>query len=248
MRQSRIRALTAIIGIILTTVLLSLGGRPVVAHAQAAEPFPCDAAHDGAQYYDRENGVFWECKFFWETREWAWALLVPPAVGSDGYQSQVNGYDVAAISGFAVGLGAGFSNAEAYYVYGPGNPVDVPAGWITEDLQLEYWNGSSWITCADSGWYYTSTSTWGQTLDWSFGSGSHPCNDGYYGTFGAAFVWDGAEWAGGWQWSGYAWCGWHGPKDAAPHDAPPAKPTKAPPKGPQKNSASMPGVVAQPVQ
>lgn len=68
-------------------------------------------------------------------------------------------------------------------------------------LDVERWNGTSWVACRSTDWKYgtTGVSQWGPTgpeqqLDYG---GSASCGAGWYRTIAAVFVWDGAAWRGG---------------------------------------------------
>jgi hypothetical protein len=64
--------------------------------------------------------------------------------------------------------------------------------------------------CRGTEWKYDYTgldsfgSPIGPSIVFNYG-GPASCGRGWYGTYGAAFVWDGSAWKGGWVWSGWEW-------------------------------------------
>jgi hypothetical protein len=78
------------------------------------------------------------------------------------------------------------------------NTLVQPAGWIAELTLLQYWNGSSWIDCADPGQYtFNSTPMSLIGVGWRFSV--PPCGSGWYAAQGDGWVWDGSNWQGGGQ-------------------------------------------------
>lgn len=77
------------------------------------------------------------------------------------------------------------------------------AGYKALRMHLYKWTGSAWGVCASTSYKYNSTTTYKlvQAVYW----GSSPrCGNGYYGTSGGSWHYNGA-WYGGSVWSGYHW-------------------------------------------
>lgn len=103
-------------------------------------------------------------------------------------------------AGAGSGGGSARSNVYAYeHSFSGGScaaPWNRPVGSLASDIQFYRWNGSGWGLCRDSGWYYSTVSTWGWELGWNFGS-SPPCGAGYYHTAGFGYQFNGFDWRGG---------------------------------------------------
>jgi hypothetical protein len=76
-----------------------------------------------------------------------------------------------------------------------------PPGYMADLLQYWWWNYDTgqWTLCLDSGWYYNDQQTDYYELEWTFDW--PPCGNGWYGTIGHTYVWNG-DWRGGYTWSG----------------------------------------------
>jgi hypothetical protein len=101
-----------------------------------------------------------------------------------------------------------------------------PAGSLALRLQTWRWNGSAWGVCVDSGYIYNSSATYGLGAWYTYGSQT-PCGDGYYGTMGYGYQYNGG-WKGGAEWSGYVQLT-TSPFLAASSDAPAISPPTGPP-------------------
>lgn len=145
-----------------------------------------------------------------------------------------------------------FSNkGENAHYYGS-NPSDLPQGWLANATTVLRWNGSSWGTCRDSGFYYSGGAWSWLNVNWQFVT--PPCGDGYYATNSYGFTWDGGGWQGSPSgiFSGYRY--WSGCLQCLAATGTPPPPSKAPalairaPKGgpgprPSGNlSATVPGL------
>jgi hypothetical protein len=128
-----------------------------------------------------------------------------------------------------------------------GDPFLELPGHMTNRLQVDFWNGTSWITCADSDWIYNpNPDTSSMYVDWHTGNA---CGNGWYGVYNGAFAINGSSgtdvWVGGWIWSGSncfgcaaAATGSAATRASAAPAPPPAPP--APPAGASKSPGKRP--------
>ena len=118
---------------------------------------------------------------------------------------------------------------------------DRPAGNLAVALQVDHWNGSAWVPCRSTGFYYSGGTTSAMGVGWNFGS-SPPCGTGYYGTWANTYAYDGG-WRGGWNWSGYRFTGGAGMVAVPAPPVPDTKPAKrVPPKQGARAHQSNPAV------
>jgi hypothetical protein len=76
------------------------------------------------------------------------------------------------------------------------NVIDVfQPGHVAVRTDLQYWNGSSWLTCQSGGW--VTNPEWGWEATVSTPNSTSPCGRAYYRTVASSFVWDGNQWQGG---------------------------------------------------
>jgi hypothetical protein len=176
MRRRWILLVTMVLAIITGSSTLSMP------HAFAAPPNPadCNASTVNRTYVDPATGKVYKCRavqlangvylYFWER-------ILPPASGASliGYDSNlavIGDSDAASQTSSDVFAGTDVQT----YMSPNGDPwLELP-GWLTTDLSVYYWNGSNWITCADSGWYSNTPDTYKFTLEWHIGNA---CGNGY---------------------------------------------------------------------
>jgi hypothetical protein len=114
------------------------------------------------------------------------------------------------------GSGGGYAKQQAliygYAIY-PGYTVDCgwpntyPPGYIAVNMTLWRWSSAAgyWYACRSWGYYYNTTTVSNYTLSYNAGYYT-PCGNGYYGSWGSAYVYNNGQWKGGGPlWSGYQW-------------------------------------------
>jgi hypothetical protein len=177
---------------LLVLLFLLIATVPVLA---GAEPPPCDPAHDGLIWTQPESQIKFQCQYI-QGFGWGWHAVKPTPPEEEGNAHTYWGSSLAVANIVAVG-GFDFGSASfAYSQTGDGETLlQQPAGWIATRTVLQYWTGSVWAGCTDSGWHYNSYST----KAWSVGSytTTPPCGNAYYHTLGYGMVWDGSLWRGG---------------------------------------------------
>jgi hypothetical protein len=191
------------VGAVLVGILLVLGSLAFPASASGQTP-PCDGRYEGQRWVDPQSDIEFECKF---VIGFGWGWHVPTPKPPDEESSEQFTYDSADLDVYNLAVIAGRSFGSAKMVYsraGDGvTPLLRPAGWISTRTQQYFWNGTSWVVCRDTSWYYSVY----ETHSWVLGlkSASPTCGAGWYLTYGGGFVWDGSAWRGGWLNSPYTY-------------------------------------------
>ena len=77
---------------------------------------------------------------------------------------------------------------------------NMPAYHLALRRQLYFWNGSSWILCANSGWLSNESPTSYKSIfrQW----GQMPCGSTWYNNYGEALAFHNGQWLGGGRWAG----------------------------------------------
>jgi hypothetical protein len=175
---------------------LTLGAVP----AAAAGPAPGESCVPGTVWTDLESGVKWICiydELYGGTR---WELLsMPGQVGSQSWlaRSSSSGCTLGTV-GFT---GSGGSGADAFarsYRWPCATTQDRwtrRAGEIRARAIVQRYNGS-WSTCRDTGYAYSTVTSWSWRVGLSMGS-TADCGTGYYRAWGFASVYQGGVWRGG---------------------------------------------------
>jgi len=79
--------------------------------------------------------------------------------------------------------------------YSNGVPSNKPAGWLAIANRIDRWNGSTWVSCLDSGFKYNTSPIAVYSLRWG-PFATPPCGDGYYEDTTYGFAWNGSAWLG----------------------------------------------------
>lgn len=190
--------------ILIVIASVAIQAKPVPAQA-APLPNVCDPAHDGQEWTDPDTGLTWKCMHV-EGVGFRW---VPIIKGNRAvtFSSSVNGHAFNR-SAYSEGIGNGYSRSIIDALQGAtgGTHLNRQPGWLTSRIQLYFWDGLSWVNCADSGWIYNTTTTWQLSQSWLYRF-DPPCGSGYYGTQAFGYYLNstpsGRVWRGGTVWSGY---------------------------------------------
>ena len=77
---------------------------------------------------------------------------------------------------------------------------NMPAYSLALRRQLYFWNGSSWVVCANSGWVYNESPTSYKSISrqWS----QMPCGTGWYNHLAEAYAYYNGQWLGGSRFAG----------------------------------------------
>jgi hypothetical protein len=137
---------------------------------------------------------------------WTWANRVTVYTGSGLCVQGDAGIDHLQPGVFSANLA--YSDA---YALDQGCGNGLSGQWAATRLDVYYAApGGQGAICRGVDWKYAYTgidsigNPTGPAWIYDYG-GSASCGQGWYGTFGAAFVWDGSAWRGGWVWSGWEW-------------------------------------------
>lgn len=203
---------------LLGLAVLSPGGMHALIHVDAAGSsgstlFPCDADDPdcrGSVWTDPDTGWTWQSQANPDLGRYIWAPVYVPGTGTVGAGVIMPGNNWTMVDQAVVDFEPDRVHswsASSVDVAQGGSDVSLPPGYIATDNVLYWWAGSSWVQCDESGWGYNSSSGHNVALETNWSS-FHPCGPGYYGTLGAAFVWDDAVggWLGSWAWSNYVYC------------------------------------------
>jgi hypothetical protein len=186
--------------VLASAIFLLLGLMVIPAHANT--PPPCDNDHaynDGLTWTD-EWGFKYECKSV--NGQFGWYLVPFPGekeksqlfVTSNPSSRQI------VSSGFRVGSGGGIDEGGQSIFDASGNGMSRS---MRTRIVLNYYNGSSWVNCRDSGWIDNGTRQWSHNGS-DYGT-SPPCGSALYGMKTAAIYWSNTtgQWLGGtWVLSG----------------------------------------------
>jgi hypothetical protein len=106
------------------------------------------------------------------------------------------------------GSGGGYSYSDvvsrAYAYVACADWFQRPAGYISNQFQLYYHNGSTWQLCAWSDTHYNPTPSISYSIAHDYG-GSPPCGNGYYANHALGRVNVNGTWYGDWLWAGSHW-------------------------------------------
>ena len=168
--------------------------------AAAAKPPPCDGAHEADLWVDPDSGIVFRCVHR-VGLGWVWIAsqqLPPPKQGPVQKDDWTFGDSTMSVRGSAIESDETFGHSSIVYSLDANfseTPVDKPVGWLTARTILNYFNGSAWLICRDSGWLDSTViaSSWSVGLQ----SGSPWCGDAWYYTDGLGYVWNGSVWQGG---------------------------------------------------
>jgi hypothetical protein len=186
--------------VLVLAVFLLVGLVQSPAHA-ASPPFNCTSARDGATWTD-EYGFKYVCRNIVGTNIWRWVIVI----SMDGIKtnaqlfttSSPKSYQVVSV-GLRTGSGGGVYEGGQTIADANGNDMSRP---MKTRVVLNFYNGSSWVNCHDTGWIDNGTRNWSHNgLD----MGSFPdCGTALYGVKTAGIYYSSvAGWLGGtWVFSG----------------------------------------------
>jgi hypothetical protein len=218
MRVSRRARVIALAVLLASLVLVAAPSEPAL-----AAPFPCDAAHDGAEWTDEFN-VTYQCMWV-EGFGWGWHVKPPGSETRGVTYNQWPGNAVVQEARLHPAQGGSWGSAAVFSFFPLYSTWNRPPGSIQARLIFSKWNGSGYSTCWDSGAFYNNVTFWGMGLSYNHGL-APPCGAGWYITNSFSFVHDGNAWRGSpWGFpSGAVWVPGFGAFTMA-------SPTKAPPAG-----------------
>lgn len=101
------------------------------------------------------------------------------------------------------------------WAYSPFCQSTIKNQYAATRIQIQRWNGVTWVVCKDSDYKYGYTGEnprpaatpgvypFGVEQFVQYGDGDSCSGPGYYGAMAYGYVWDGSKWNGGNAWSGY---------------------------------------------
>jgi hypothetical protein len=163
--------------------------------ADAAKPPPCGEAQLGQYWIDPDSGIVFRCTWR-EGFGYGWRAQHPlPPAQEDAWTF---GDSQMSVKGSSVLSDETFGHSSIVYSRAANfddTPIDKPVGWLSARTILNYFNGSAWVTCRDSGWVWNTdiASSWSVGLQ----SASPWCGDAWYYADALGWVWNGSVWRGG---------------------------------------------------
>jgi hypothetical protein len=164
--------------------------------ALAEPPFACTASIEGQSSYDF-NAILFKCTCLTEVFtgrkacRWVEQTSASPKYewSFDNKSEEVADYAVTEQANSVFGAFGEISH------YSGGVLSNKQTGWLAIANRIDRWNGSSWVSCLDSGFKYNASPIAVYSLRWG-PFATPPCGDGYYLDTTYGFAWNGSAWLG----------------------------------------------------
>jgi hypothetical protein len=193
LKPKRRRVLASTLMAMVLVTLSLVPAQPAYA-AEFTPPITCDAAHLGSLWYD-DAGILWECEYTIVNGRILYIWVPIYVTISDSrlfYYSSTYGHTWVST---AFDSNPDYAAAMTHSRNPNGSTRIQGSGEIRSRVVFQKWNGSSWVTCKDSGYGYSNgaVSEWAQSYNMYTAA---DCGAGTYRVISYGYMYDGGAWRG----------------------------------------------------